>query len=101
MFLAAGIVLATLPSCKKSQPPPPPVVHVAPVFTRPYEDGYKAGFEKGQSDARPRAKIPSEEDIALKASQAASVDEAHAEKWQHGWAEGYLAGFREIVTHQK
>jgi hypothetical protein len=100
MFLAGWIVLATLPCCKKPQPPPP-VVHVAPVFTRPYEDGYKAGFDKGQADARPRAKLPSEEDVAVKATEAAAADEAHAEKWQHGWAEGYMAGFRDVATHQK
>ncbi len=100
LLLAVVLALAMFPACKKRQPPPP-IVHVAPVFTRPFEDGYAAGFEKGQADARPRAKLPKEEDVQAKAADATAVDPSHTEKWQHGWAEGYMAGFRDVATHQK
>src|SRR6186713_1831604 len=50
-------------------PPHKPVVAMAPVPTKPFEDGYEAGYDLGKKDARPRAKIPEPEDVGAVARQ--------------------------------
>jgi len=101
LLLALVLAAAMVPACRKP-PPLPPVVHTAPVFTRPFEDGYETGFGKGRASSAYRAKIPSEAEVQSKAAEAVANDPAlHDEKWQRGWAEGYVDGFREVATHQK
>jgi hypothetical protein len=95
------LLAAFLGGCHKSPSGAPPVVHVAPVFTRPFEDGYKVGFDKGREASKVRAKLPSEDAVQAKAAEAVGDDPEHTEKWQRGWAEGYLDGFRDVATHQK
>lgn len=90
--------------CKKtdiSVPSKKPIVEVAPVLTRPFDDGYKAGFEKGRAAAEPRAKVPSEDETEEKAKQAAGVDPQLNDKWKRGWADGYVAGFRDVAEGKK
>ena len=33
--------------------------------------------------------------------EAAAGDPSHNEKWQHGWAEGYMDGFREVTLNRR
>jgi hypothetical protein len=82
-------------------PPAPPVVHQVPVFTRPYEEGYSAGFIAGKASAKPRTRMPSEEEARKCSVDAAAGDPARNEKWQHGWAEGYMDGFREVKLNRR
>jgi len=80
---------------------PPPVVKVPPVETRPFEEGYAAGFVAGKTAGRPRAKLPEIEDVEVLASQEAGSDPQRASKWQRGWVSGYLDGFRQSSGHVK
>ncbi|HSI15897.1 MAG TPA: hypothetical protein VK961_27865 [Chthoniobacter sp.] len=103
----AGMVLA---SCKKSpiaaEPATPtpemkkghPVVHVPPVETRPFDEGYTAGYEYGKQHATPHGKVATEEE----ANQAARENAAgQPDRWERGFAEGYADGVRNVVTGQK
>lgn len=80
---------------------PPPVVKVPPVETRPFEEGYAAGFAAGKATGRPRAKLPETEEVEVLASQEAGSDPQRASKWQRGWVSGYLDGFRQSSGHVK
>ena len=79
----------------------PPVVHQVPVFTRPFEDGYSAGFAVGKALARPHGAMPAEDEATKRSVDAAADDPAHNQKWQHGWAQGYLDAFREVTLNRR
>lgn len=111
LFLAA----LSLAACEKAPvssvaPPMPdapafpakqPVAAAPPVQTVPYEDGYNQGYERGQADGKPRAKVPPESEIAPKAVEAAGSDPDRNEKWRNGWTSGYLDGFRKTAVGAK
>jgi hypothetical protein len=78
-----------------------PVVTVAPVPTRPYEDGYRAGFDSGKQQAAPHAKMPDPETLQRLAREQASGQPDRTERWERGFADGYADGFRNVVTGQK
>lgn len=98
--IALLLILCTVSGCEKS-PPTPPVVHTAPVLTRPFEDGYEAGFEKGKAAAHPGAKLPAKDSVEAKAGKAALEQSNVDERWQRGWVEGYFDGFRDVARHLK
>jgi hypothetical protein len=106
---ACLLAVFVLADCEKpplagpGTPPPEmkqghPVVHVPPVETRPFEDGYKAGFEYGKKHATPRGPVPTEEDARRVADEQAAGQPA---RWERGFAEGYADGVRNVVTGQK
>ena len=78
-----------------------PVVEVAPVPTRPFEDGYEVGFELGKQQGKPREKMPDAETVQQLARENASGHPERTERWERGFAEGYNDGFRNVVTGQK
>ena len=80
---------------------PPPVVRQAPVETHPFEDGYNAGFIAAQNRATRGAKIPPPADVEPLAREQAGEIPERTERWQRGFVEGYLDGFRKVVTGQK
>src|SRR5581483_3655839 len=67
--LAATFACALLTACHKhgSSSSAPPVVRQAPVFTRPFEDGYAAGYGKGKAAGKFKAKLPEEDEVLPKA----------------------------------
>jgi hypothetical protein len=103
------IVLGSLAGCGRKTPPPPPKVFerdqpnapVTAVQTVPFDDGYKTGFDAGAADAQPKAPIPTTEAAEIKATAAAATDPDRNEKWQHGYADGYLDGFRKVARHTR
>ena len=110
ILLPAGLAVLTAVGCGKSlhtaaSTPEPelrnghPVVHIAPVETRPFEDGYAAGFDYGKSVATPHSAIPSDDE----ARQAARQHDASQpiERWERGFAEGYADAVRNVVTGRK
>ncbi len=102
LAIVACVVVFTLPACKRTPPPKPTnIVQVTPVLTRPFEEGYTAGYDKGKAAAAPRAKLPKAADVDAMAEAAAAEDELRAEKWKRGWSEGYMDGFRSVATHQR
>lgn len=91
-------------------PPPevPPVpearaerVPVIPVETRPFEEGYEAGYAKGLGAGKVGAKMPPASAVEEIAKGEAGEDAARTERWQRGFVEGYLDGFRKVVTGQR
>jgi hypothetical protein len=75
-----------------------PVVHAAPVETRPFEDGYNAGYDYGKTRATKRSTVPTDDQAAEVArSQAAG----QSDRWERGFAQGYTDAVRNIVTGQK
>ncbi len=83
------------------KPAPPPVVRQAPVETHPFEDGYSAGYTQGQGRAARGSKIPPAADVEPLAREQAGEAPERTERWQRGFVEGYLDGFRKVVTGQK
>lgn len=79
----------------------PPVVHQAPVETLPYEDGFTTGMTLGRAAAKPRAEVPARDSVAALAQEKADDDKRRSEKWQRGFADGYLDGFRQIAQGLK
>jgi hypothetical protein len=75
-----------------------PVVHVPPVETRPFDDGYNAGYEYGRKHATPHDKLPTDDEAAEVARQQAA---GQPDRWERGFAEGYADGVRNVVTGQK
>lgn len=75
-----------------------PVVHLPPVETHPFEDGYKAGYDYGQVHAKPHDPIPTEEERNDVARQQSA---GQPDRWERGFAEGYGDGVRNVVTGQK
>lgn len=104
LMAGAGFSALALSACDKpaeTKVQPPPVVQQAPVETHPFEDGYEAGYALGQSQATPEAKVPKPADVEpLARVQAGQVPE-RTERWQRGFIDGYLAGFRKVATGQK
>lgn len=103
---SALIIVATgalLLGCRKSPdtPPKPPIVHVQPVEVVPFEDGYKAGFAAGEIAAKPRMPLPKEDDVQPLAHAEAVKDPDRDPKWERGYIEGYLDGFRNRTLGQK
>jgi hypothetical protein len=82
------------PEMKKGHP----VVHVPPVETRPFEDGYNAGYEYGKKHATPHGKLATQEEADKAARDNAA---GQPERWERGFAEGYADGVRNVVTGQK
>jgi len=78
-----------------------PVVHVPPVETRPFEDGYAAGFEFGKIQATPHTPMPSEEEARRVAHERSGSQPQPTERWERGFAQGYSDGVRNVVTGQK
>ena len=106
-FLLIGVWFGalTFAGCDKPpvapKPAPPPVVRQAPVETHPFEDGYNAGYTQGQGRAARGAKIPPAADVEPLAREQAGDAPERTERWQRGFVEGYLDGFRKVVTGQK
>jgi hypothetical protein len=75
-----------------------PVVHLPPVETRPFEDGYNAGYEYGRKQAVPHGKLPTDDEAADVARRWAV---GQPDRWERGFAEGYADGMRKVVTGQK
>jgi hypothetical protein len=106
MAATGGSACHRSPRLGPSTPPPEemnghPVVHVAPVLTRPFESGYDAGFEYGKSTAVPRAPIPEGEEALRVARQQTEGRPERTDRWARGFAEGYADGVRNVVTGQK
>jgi len=78
-----------------------PVVHVPPVETHPFEDGYNAGFDYGKLHATPKTPLPGEEEARRVAHEQAADRPERNERWERGFAEGYTDGVRNVVTGQK
>src|SRR5882672_9188771 len=78
-----------------------PAVPVAAVQTVPFDEGYMAGFAAGSGDAQPKAPLPTREAVDVKSAAAAGADPDRNEKWQHGYAEGYMDGFRKVSTNTR
>jgi hypothetical protein len=82
------------PEMKKGHP----VVHVPPVETRPFQDGYNAGFDYGKKHATPHGALPTEEETSRVAREQAA---GQPDRWERGFAGGYADGARNVVTGQK
>jgi hypothetical protein len=78
-----------------------PVVHLPPVETRPFDDGYNAGFEYGKQHATRKTPIPGDEEAQRVAHEQAADHSERTERWERGFAEGYTDGVRNVVTGQK
>ena len=78
-----------------------PVISVPPVPTRPFEDGYGAGFKLGERESVPHGKIPPEEDVARLAREQASDHPERTAPWERGFVEGYIEANRNVVTGKK
>ena len=107
MKVRASCVIAVLAfaGCDKpvagTKSAPLPVVRQAPVETHPFEEGYDAGYALGQTRATRDAKIPKPADVEPLAREQAGDVPARTERWQRGFVEGYVDGFRKVVTGQK
>jgi len=95
----AGCDEPAVPKVQRHEPPP--VVRMAPVETHPFEDGYNAGYELGMKSAAPGAKIPGAGEVEPLAREQAGAAPTRTERWQRGFTDGYLDGFRKVVTGQK
>lgn len=95
LIVSVGVSACDNSAAISSRAEPLPVVKVPPVETRPFEDGYAIGFVSGKAAGRPRAVLPTTEEIEVQALQEAAADPQRAAKWQRGWASGYLDGFRQ------
>ena len=111
LILAATLALLNA-GCKETPPEAPatpepemkdghPVVHVPPVETHPFEDGYSAGFEYGKRVATRQTPIPGDEEARRVAHEQAGDRPERNERWERGFAEGYIDGVRNVVTGQK
>lgn len=90
-----------LPQAPSSKEAKKPVVFVAPVESKPYEEGYRVGYDLGREQGAPQAKIPETADVERQAREQASERPDRNERWERGFAEGYVDGFRKVVTGQK
>ncbi len=79
----------------------PPIVHQAPVETLPYDDGFTTGMALGRAAAKPRAVLPERDNVLVLAEEKAAGDPKRAEKWQRGFVDGYLDGYRQIAQGLK
>ena len=106
--LLAALALLPLAACEKKPGREsaitdikPPVVHQAPVETMPYDDGFTTGMALGRAAASPRAELPERDRVAVLAEEKAGDDKRRAEKWQRGFVDGYLDGYRQIAQGLK
>jgi len=90
-----------LPQAAPSEETKKPVVFVAPVETKPYEEGYRVGYDLGREQGAPQAKLPESAEVERLAREQASERPDRNERWERGFAEGYVDGFRKVVTGQK
>ncbi len=86
---------------EEERTPRPPVVHMAPVPTRPFEDGYDAGFAFGKEHAKPKTAVPEIAEVEPIAHEQAAGHEERTPRWERGFVEGYRDGYRNVVTGQK
>lgn len=93
-----AVVLGT--ACEKPKPTPP-VVRVKPVEVVPYEEGYKTGFPRGEGAAIPKAALPKVDDVMALAREEAAQSADRDTKWERGFVEGYMDGYRKIALGQK
>jgi hypothetical protein len=96
-----GETSVVLPITTPAAPVQKPVVSVAPVPTKPFEEGYDAGYELGKQQAKPQAKIPEPEEVELVAREQSAGHPERNERWERGFVEGYTDGFRNVVTGKK
>lgn len=108
LLLAVGILAGCKPRPKVELPQAPvsqetkkPVVFVAPVESKPYEEGYRVGYDLGREQGSPQAKMPETAEVERLAREQASERPDRNERWERGFAEGYVDGFRKVVTGQK
>lgn len=104
--LGIWVCALALAGCDKPAAPvvrdePRPVVRMAPVETNPYEDGYAAGYDAALKRATLQSKIPELADVEPLAREEAGGAPERTERWQRGFAAGYVDGFRKVVTGQK
>ncbi|HEY3901764.1 MAG TPA: hypothetical protein VGM54_24335 [Chthoniobacter sp.] len=78
-----------------------PVVHLAPVKTQPFDDGYNVGFEYGKEHSTAQSKAPTDEEAARVAHEQAADHPERNDHWEHGFAEGYADGVRNVVTRRR
>lgn len=90
-----------LPQAAPAKEAKKPVVFVAPVESKPYEEGYRVGYDLGREQGSPQAKMPETADVERLAREQASERPDRNERWERGFAEGYVDGFRKVVTGQK
>lgn len=104
-MLPAGV--AFCPACNRTPRIQPglearkPVVTVAPVPTRPFEEGYRVGFDFALQQAKPKAKLPDVGAVRGQAREQAARHPERNERWERGFVDGYNDGFRNVVTGQK
>lgn len=110
LFLLLGVIVLVgckprpkveLPQASASKETKKPVVFVAPVESKPYEEGYRVGYDLGREQGSPQAKMPESSDVERLAREQASERPDRNERWERGFAEGYVDGFRKVVTGQK
>jgi hypothetical protein len=89
------------PAQSPAFPEQKPVVTAPPVQTIPFEDGYKAGFDLGIAEAKPRYPMPAVAEVIRRAEEAAGEREERNQKWRDGWRQGYLDGFRQRSTRAR
>ena len=90
-----------LPQVPVSKETKKPVVFVAPVESKPYEEGYRVGYDLGREQGSPQARMPETSEVERLAREQASERPDRNERWERGFAEGYVDGFRKVVTGQK
>lgn len=96
--LAAGCGKVPVPEAPTEAPP---VVRMAPVETRPFVDGYDAGYALGLGQGKPGARMPTGAEVEPLARAQAGQAPERTERWQRGFVEGYTDGYRKVVTGQK
>lgn len=105
-----GLSLAlALSGCRRAAPrevvlPAPPeqpakreVIEQPPVETASFDAGFNEGYAAGRAAGKlagRKAALPDENECARQASLAAGAESSRSEKWQKGFAQGYLDGFR-------
>src|SRR5688572_1884819 len=96
MLLVAGSIhwsgCKERPRGETTVPARKPVVAMAPVPTKPFEEGYNAGYEFGKKQATPRANIPEPEDVKRLAQEQSAGHPERTERWERGFVEGYTDG---------
>jgi len=58
-------------------------------------------YDLGRDQATPEAKLPESTEVQRMAREQASEQPGRNERWERGFAEGYVDGFRKVVTGQK
>ena len=98
------VVVVGLGGCYRGEKEKEEVVRVERVAVmdpRAYEAGYVVGLAKGEASGRPRAKLPTEAEVAGLASVEGGEVKEGRDRWERGFVAGYFEGFRNVVTGQK